>query len=402
MTLLVGLHPAQDVGPDQIAQRAVGVVRPLGQGLGGAAELLRASEQAGIDEVEDRPQVAEVVFHRRSGQGDPCFSLQGLGGARLLGVGVLDRLRLVQHHEAPGRFSQHRQAQQRAIAGDHQVQARQSLHRHLIEVFGRHRRGMHDLRVQLGGEALDLRRPVGQQRCRSDQQARLVLGSLPLLDQQQRQDLDRLAQTHVVGQAGAKPEPAQQVEPFDARLLVRAQAPLQGRPRINAGTVGVAQRLQRLSQPRSGRDVRPVGNRGGLVVPGGVGAGQQAHGLGKGEPLLFGELLHLLEAAHRPVQTRTIDLHPLATQQRQRLGPSEQCGHFLGGERLTLQGHVHVEVEQGIKACPGWRTGANRGGDLRAGRAARAPMSGQAHDHTGAFQVGHAVQEPCGVSRTPA
>ena len=79
-------------------------MRPLGQGLGGAAELLRASEQAGIDEVEDRPQVAEVVFHRRSGQGDPGFSLQGLGGARLLGVGVLDRLRLVQHHEAPGRF----------------------------------------------------------------------------------------------------------------------------------------------------------------------------------------------------------------------------------------------------------------------------------------------------------
>ena len=100
---LVGLHPAQDVGPHQLAQRAVGVVGPLGQALGVAGELLGVAQQARIDEVEDRPQIAEVIFDRRSGQRDPRLGLQRLRRFGLPGVRVLDRLRLVQDDEAPRR-----------------------------------------------------------------------------------------------------------------------------------------------------------------------------------------------------------------------------------------------------------------------------------------------------------
>src|SRR4051812_34602243 len=68
---------------------------------------------------------------------------------------------------------------------------------------------MHDLRVQAGGEALDFGGPIGEQRRRGHQQARLGMVSSLLLDQQQRQDLDRLAQAHVVGKACSQAKPGQ-------------------------------------------------------------------------------------------------------------------------------------------------------------------------------------------------
>ena len=67
---LVGLQPPQDVGPHQLAQRPVRIVWPLRQPLGEARELLRRSQQPGVDEVEDGPQIAEPVLDRRAGERD--------------------------------------------------------------------------------------------------------------------------------------------------------------------------------------------------------------------------------------------------------------------------------------------------------------------------------------------
>ena len=73
---------------------------------------------------------------------------------------------------------------------------------------------MRDQRLKLGSEALDLGRPVGQQRRRRHQQARRRAAAPSALQhQQQRQHLDGLAQTHVVGQARAQSEAGQQVQP---------------------------------------------------------------------------------------------------------------------------------------------------------------------------------------------
>src|SRR5215203_1295803 len=77
-------------------QCAGGVVPPIGEAFGVAGELPCRPEQARVDEVEDRPQVAEAVLDRCPGQRDPGPRLQRLGRAGLLGARVLDRLRLVQ------------------------------------------------------------------------------------------------------------------------------------------------------------------------------------------------------------------------------------------------------------------------------------------------------------------
>ena len=61
---LVGLEAPQDVGPHQVAQRAVGVVRLVREALGVARELPGRAEQPRVEEVEDRPQVAEPVLDR--------------------------------------------------------------------------------------------------------------------------------------------------------------------------------------------------------------------------------------------------------------------------------------------------------------------------------------------------
>ena len=67
---LVGLQAPQDVGAHQLAQRSVGIVRPVGELLGEGRELLGRSQQAGIDEIEDRPEIAEPILDRRAGQRD--------------------------------------------------------------------------------------------------------------------------------------------------------------------------------------------------------------------------------------------------------------------------------------------------------------------------------------------
>ena len=103
---LVGLQAPQNVGAHQLAQRAVGIVRPVGEAFGERRELLRRSQQPGIDEVEDRPQVAEPVLDRRAGERDARVGLELLDGPGLLGAGILDRLRLVEHGQAPRRRSE--------------------------------------------------------------------------------------------------------------------------------------------------------------------------------------------------------------------------------------------------------------------------------------------------------
>ena len=73
---------------------------------------------------------------------------------------------------------------------------------------------------QAWGETRRFRRPVGKQRRRRDEEA-WTAGRLPPPQcQQQGEHLDRLAEPHVVGEAGAKPKPGQKVEPTHAGFLV--------------------------------------------------------------------------------------------------------------------------------------------------------------------------------------
>ena len=65
---------------------------------------------------------------------------------------------------------------------------------------------MGDEHVERRRETLGLGRPIGEQRSRSDDQARPPLAAARGERQQQGQHLDGLAEPHVVGKAGAEAE----------------------------------------------------------------------------------------------------------------------------------------------------------------------------------------------------
>src|SRR5207248_4883011 len=81
---LVGFQPAQDIRTHELPQRSIRVVPPLCKLFREAGKLLRGSEQSRIDEVEDRPQIAQTIFNRRTGQRDSRPRVELLDEVRLL------------------------------------------------------------------------------------------------------------------------------------------------------------------------------------------------------------------------------------------------------------------------------------------------------------------------------
>ena len=222
---LIGLQPPQNVGPHQLAQRAIGIVRPVGKALDEVGELFRRSQQPRIDEIENGPEIAEAVLDGGAGQRESYMRLQPLDGPRLLGIGVLDGLRLVQDDKLPAGFRDPRHAEQRAVAGDYQVHAAQPLWRNGLEFGGRKRGRMGDESLQTRRKTFDLRCPVGQQRSRGYQQAGLPLaGRLALENEEQRKHLHGLAKPHVIGQARPETEFRDEIEPAHSHLLVGPRA----------------------------------------------------------------------------------------------------------------------------------------------------------------------------------
>ena len=183
---LVGLQASENVGPHQLTQRRIGIACLVhrgsragvcllrGQPLGELAELLGRAEQPRIEEVEDRPQIAEPVLDRRAGQRDARLRVDLLDGSRLLGPWVLDRLRLVENGEPPGNSRQRRRSLQRAIAGDHQIDVGEPAGIERLDFVRRHVGRVCNQRAQIRRETSNLGRPVAEQRGRGDKQARRV------------------------------------------------------------------------------------------------------------------------------------------------------------------------------------------------------------------------------------
>jgi hypothetical protein len=73
--------------------------------------------------------------------------------------------------------------------------------------------------------------------------------------QQQRQHLHRLAEAHVVGEAGAQAETGEQVQPSQSNLLIGTQRRLQRCTGIHVRQFGrIAKAGKRVRQPRPGAD----------------------------------------------------------------------------------------------------------------------------------------------------
>ena len=80
------------------------------------------AEETRVEELHDRPEVAHVVLHRCAGERDPIAGRQRARGTGLLGLRVLDVLRLVEDDALPGHRVQRRDVPlEQGVAGDHHV-----------------------------------------------------------------------------------------------------------------------------------------------------------------------------------------------------------------------------------------------------------------------------------------
>jgi hypothetical protein len=116
--------------------------------------------------------------------------------------------------------------------------------------------------VQRRGESGNLTFPVCQQRSRCNQQrrrhGRLRASSFALELKHKRQSLYRLAEAHVICQAGSQAEPRHEPEPAHTFALIAAQLRLQIALRIKSlDNRRIAHGGHGFAKPFAGHDLRP-------------------------------------------------------------------------------------------------------------------------------------------------
>ncbi len=168
-----------------------------------------------------------MVLNRSAGERQPVAAAQQTGGLGGQAVRVLDRLRLVQDEVVEFHFAQRRHViPEGAVGGQHEVAAGKGI------AFPDAAAGARVVEhAQARREAGRLGEPVEHQRTRHHyQRGRQPLAlSLRPANFEQREHLDGLAQTHVVREAAAEAEIAQEMEPAEAGALVAAQLAAESR-----------------------------------------------------------------------------------------------------------------------------------------------------------------------------
>ncbi len=200
----VGLHPSQDERFDQFAQQIgfAQVVLALDGQFIILAELRLLAQIAGIEEIEDRPQVEQTVFHRCAGEGEPVFGFQLQDGLGLCGQGIFDVLRLIQHHPPPADTLEQLGVFARQGVGRDEHIATTAGDREGV-FFAGASAAMVDVGAYVRGEALDFLAPVADYRGGRNQQIRRSAETEFLFPHELGNDLDGLAQPHVIGQTAA-------------------------------------------------------------------------------------------------------------------------------------------------------------------------------------------------------
>src|ERR1019366_565162 len=167
-----------------------------------APEGLVGAEEAGIEEIKDGLQLGEAVLDGRAGESRAPGRAGRTRGARLRGRRVLDVLRLVEREVLP------RDARQKSAVPMHEgVRRDEQVHlgeEPLERLSARASRTvMHD-HAKLRGEALGLPDPVLGDGRRADEEGRADTLSGVARGEKRGEKLDRLAETHVVGETGAE------------------------------------------------------------------------------------------------------------------------------------------------------------------------------------------------------
>ena len=242
----IALEPAENVRRDRRAERGepglVAVVfnRPSPE----PPERKLVAEQSGHEPIEERPQLAQVVFDGRSREADAVLGRDAFEGAAGLAARVLDRLRFVEDRQMKAEL---REAffvadQDRVRRNDH-VRAGDLLPARAPS------RAVKDEDAEMRSKLGDFSRPVADESCRRDDQRRCVQPPGLVLDANVRNRLERFAEPHFVGQDGPFSSLAQALKETDPLGLVRAEGRLEAAGRL--------QRFQRrclrkcaLGQPR--------------------------------------------------------------------------------------------------------------------------------------------------------
>ncbi len=188
--------------------------------------------------------------------------------------------------------------------------------------------------------------------------------------QEQRQDLDRFAQAHVVGKARAKPQLRQQMQPLHARALIRAQSAAQCFARIGTHpAIRLAHRFESSGEPWPGRNLAPAPTGVFAAVLRLARAREQPHSLAEAQALGFGAGLHRLELRQRLLQPLAVDLHPFAAHQRQAIGALQDLADLLFAKRFVIERHLKLEIQERGSPNEGRLRTANRCLDLGTRRA---------------------------------
>ena len=318
-------HPPQPHG-------RVVVTVPLDRRGVAAAEGAAGIEQAGVEEVQDRPQLVQPVLDRRARERDPVAGRQRAGRLRAARERVLDLLRLVQHQHPPLRLAQQPPvARQQRVGGQHHVVAGQ-----IIDVM-RAVGPVVEVHRQVGSEPPQLASPVAEHRCRAHDQRRRIrlVGAIQQIGDQ----LHRLAQTHVVGQQRAQAQPAHAHQPAQSALLVGPQhavEPLAG--------------LDRLAQPRvaqlSGQllELRRARRIDLHVEPAQLGPPRQRRSQSR-QRRDAGRVQRQLRQLPRPPQRLVAKQRPLAADAHQRLGGGGQGTELLVADLPAAQSGVQVVLD---------------------------------------------------------
>ena len=217
-----GLGTAQNEGPHAGAQVVQGLGVAVLDGLDDAAlEGMLRTEEAGHQELEQAPELKEVVLDGRTGQAQAHAGMDAAHGAGRDGVGVLDVLGFVQDDGVELVFLHLLQVTpQQGVGGDDEVRFRDMLEHALAA------RAVDGQAAQAGHELFRFALPVGQHRGgHHDEVGALEAAFHHMLDE--GQGLHGLAQAHLVGQNAAEAVFRQEVEVGQALQLVAAQIGLQ-------------------------------------------------------------------------------------------------------------------------------------------------------------------------------
>mmetsp|Transcript_122993 Transcript_122993/g.274752 ORF Transcript_122993/g.274752 Transcript_122993/m.274752 type:complete len:746 (-) Transcript_122993:197-2434(-) len=284
----LGLRPPEDAGLRQLAQSQgtrvgrgdTGLVRALEvPGFDRRGKLLEEHRQgaqaARTDEVEQRPELLQVVLDRRAREDDAVRCAEALGCDRDIGMGIPNSLTLVEDNYDPSDFEELLMGPTHCLIGRDQHTLRGGgdsdglLALHLAHL-------VHDAHAKRRVPSVDVLLPLGDQRRWANHEnassrggarppERRVLHPHGLQDagvvehSQVGNDLHCLAKAHLVRKDAPHLLTVQVPQPSDARLLVRIKRLPQptGAPKALTHTHVVLEACSRRARRRSAATQRP-------------------------------------------------------------------------------------------------------------------------------------------------